>query len=392
MTIIGFIEIILGLIIIFGIIYWGLAVQTAMRFFKSEDLHTDLPFVPVSVLKPLKGKDFQLEENIRSFCNQDFPEYEVLIGLNRPEEAEILEARRIVESIASDRVHIVISDKELGANRKISNLQGILEYSRFQLVIMSDSDMRVERNYLKTIVSEYQSDKSAGMVTCLYKISHPANTGAAFESLSISLDFLPSVLVAERLEGVTFGLGASMLFSKQTLAETGGFMAVADYLADDYQIGNRISNMGHRIVISKYIVENMAGRISLSEYFIHQLRWAKTVRASRPAGFFGSGITHVIPLAVLLLLLEGPDLASLSLLCLAFLSRISMAVVIYRKVIKSSGWLRWLLLLPFKDISAFIVWIAAFRGSRVIWRGDTYEILGGGKIRKERSMGDNRNK
>jgi ceramide glucosyltransferase len=381
MTVIEIIEICLGLLIIMGSAYWFIAIYSVNRFFKPAAFNP-APREPVSILKPLKGIDPELAENIKSFCDQDYPEYEVILGFNKPDEKEIHEAARIAESIPFQNLKVTSSYNELGANQKVSNLQGIVESARNQIIVLSDSDMRVGREYLKTIVSEYQADDAIGMVTCLYKISDPKSIGAAFESMSIALDFLPSVLVAERLEGVTFGLGASMIISRKTLDEIGGFRAVADFLADDYQIGNRISKKGLRIVISQYIVENVAGRMDLSEYFRHQLRWAKTVRASRPMGFWGSGVTHIFPFAAMLLLLRGADIVSMSALGLALILRLLMAAVIYRKVIRSFAWLKWLAILPVKDIAAFVIWIGAFIGSGVSWRGASYEILSGGKIRK----------
>jgi len=381
MTVIEFIEICLALLIISGSAYWIIAIYSVNRFFK-KTVHVAVSTEPVSILKPLKGIDPGLEENIRSFCRQEYPEYEVILGFNGPDEKELYEAGQIAESIPFRNLSVISSYNELGSNQKVSNLQGIVESACSQLVVLSDSDMRVGTEYLKTIVSEYKSDKAVGMVTCLYKISDPGSIGAAFESLTIALDFLPSVLVAERLEGVTFGLGASMILSKKTLDEIGGFSAVADFLADDYQIGNRISAKGLRIVISQYVVENIAGQMNFTEYFRHQLRWAKTVRASRPMGFFGSGITHVFPFALILIVVRGVDIVSMSLLGLTLSLRCLMSVVVYRKVIGSLSWFKWLIILPVKDVTAFGIWLCAFAGSRISWRGAKYEILRSGKMRK----------
>jgi ceramide glucosyltransferase len=340
----------------------------------------DMP--PVSVLKPLKGFDPELFDNIRSFCEQDYPESEMLLGLNRPDEEELFSAEDIAANLSKYRIRAVSSDYELGANQKVSNLQGLFDAASNPLIVLSDSDMRVGPDYLKTIVSEYLEKENTGLVTCLYKISAPQSTGAAFESMSIALDFLPSVLVARRIEGVSFGLGASMLLSAGLLQETGGFRAIADYLADDYQLGYRVWKRGYKIVISRYVVEDVAGKMSFAEYFRHQLRWAKTIRISRPAGFLGSGITHIFPLAILLCLVRGFDVLSLFALGIVLLLRLATAAAVYNKVIKTAAWLKWLFIIPLKDIMSFIIWLGAFVGTKVSWRGEIYEIFPGGKMRK----------
>jgi ceramide glucosyltransferase len=382
MTVVESIEIILGILILAGSSYWLIAIYAVNRFFGPVENNSSLQSPPVSILKPLKGIDSELARNIGSFCEQDYREYELVLGFNKPGDTELREATRIVDAMSFRNARIVSSECELGANQKVSNLQGILDECAYPLIALSDSDMRVDKDYLRTIVSEYQAAEDIGMVTCLYKISDPKSCGAAFESMSNALDFLPSVLVAERLEGVSFGLGASMLFSRSALDEIGGFRAVADYLADDYQIGNRISKKGLKIVISKYVVEDMAGRMDFPDYFRHQLRWARTVRASRPAGYFGSGISHIISFAILLCIFRGADPISLSALAFAVSLRFAMAALVYNRVIKTRSWLKWLILMPVKDILAFLIWIGAFVGSKVTWRGAVYDIIRDGRIRK----------
>jgi len=382
MTAAEIIQIILGLLIIAGASYWLIAIYCVNLFFRPVAKEHEYQPLPVSILKPLKGRDPELARNIRSFCEQDYPDYELLLGLNRAGEAEVRETGKALEVISCGNARIVSSDLDLGENRKVSNLQGMLTESRGSLIVMSDSDMRVDKDYLKTIVGEYQSDSNIGMVTSLYKISDPKGMGTAFESMSIALDFLPSVLVAERLEGVSFGLGASMLFSRKALDDIGGFPSVADYLADDYQIGNRIFKKGFRVVISRYVVEDIAGHMSFSDYWVHQLRWARTVRASRPAGYFGSGVSHIIPFAIFLCLLGGINPISVSVLACALLLRFCMAGLVYRHVIRNTSWLKWIILLPVKDMFSFLIWIGAFTGSRVKWRGSLYEVQKDGKIIK----------
>jgi ceramide glucosyltransferase len=355
-------------------------------FFKARGQRLNQPpSLPVSIIKPLKGTDSELHENLQSFCTQDYPEYEVLLGFTESTDGAIPVAREIATSHSDCTVRIVINQKILGVNEKVSNLYGLTEAASYPLIAMSDSDMRVDRYYLQRIVEEYQGNENVGLVTSLYKISNPTSVGAALESLTVALDFIPSVLVARCLEGVTFGLGASMLLSKKALEDIGGFSVIANYLADDYQMGNRLWRKGYKIILSDYVIEDVVGSMSIAEYLVHQIRWARTYRACRPKGFVGYGITHIIPFSFLFLILHGLTISSLSILSAALVLRFSIAFVLHRKVIRSKQWLRWLVLLPVKDLLSFGIWVWSFLGRSVFWRGKYFKIIKGGKIEKESS-------
>ncbi|MDA8171924.1 MAG: bacteriohopanetetrol glucosamine biosynthesis glycosyltransferase HpnI [Nitrospiraceae bacterium] len=345
------------------------------------DAKTALP--GVSILKPLMGADEGLKENLASFCRQEYPDYEVLLGLRETGDAAYPVAEEI-RRMFPRLVRIVISGEDLGANRKVSNLYGLQENARYDLLAVSDSDMRVGSDYLKTVVSEYQGRADAGLVTSLYRISAPVTAGAALESLTIALDFIPAVLVARRVEGgISFGLGASMLFSRAKFEETGGFRAIADYLADDYQLGNRLWRKGHAIVLSGYVMEDMAGRMGVREHLLHQLRWARTYRASRPKGYLGYGLTHLFAWSLFFFVLL-PGSLSLFALALALLLRALTGIAVNRKFIVrgGQGWLKWLFLLPAKDLIGFGIWALSFAGGKVAWRGDVYRVTRTGELRQ----------
>ncbi len=368
------------LLVISSGIYSLFALFCVIEFFRpGKPALKDIPAAPISILKPLSGKDPELCENIQSFCMQDYPEYEVLLGVTDPHDGALNAVEKLQRQSA---VKIVVNEKSLGANRKVSNLNGLAEAARYPLLAVSDSDMRVDNTYLSHIAGEYFSGENTGLVTSFYKISNPASAGAAFESLTIALDLIPSVLVARRLEGVTFGLGASMLFSREALNAIGGFEAIADYLADDYQIGNRLWQKGYKIILSRYVLEDRAGAMSIAGHLKHQIRWARTYRACRPRGFMGYGITYVFPISCLLFIQQGPTILSLTALCAAVGLRICLALVICNKVILSKKWLWWLILLPVKDILGLGIWMWSLLGSAVVWRGSRFMILKGGKIKK----------
>ncbi len=384
MTPIEFTALFLVVLLIAGGTYHLFAFFCVVAFFrKGENVFAKHLDTPVSILKPLKGSKPELRENLRSFCLQKYPEYEVLLGFGDQADGGIPLARELVLAFDDRPLRIVASENNLGANRKVSNLQGLYAAASHTMLLISDSDMRIDPFYLRNIVGEYFSDKKARLVTSLYKVSDPKTIGAALESLVIALDFIPSVLAARRLEGVTFGLGAAMLISKKSIEDIGGFRTVADYLADDYQIGNRLWKQGHTIILSQFVIENVVGPMSIGEHITHQIRWARTYRASRPKGFAGYGITHIVPFSLLLIAIQGPTTMALLLLCAALALRYSMAVVLYRTVIRMKNWLKWLVLVPVKDVLSFGIWGWSFISRDVSWGDIRYRIVKGGKIKEK---------
>ncbi|MDA8168878.1 MAG: bacteriohopanetetrol glucosamine biosynthesis glycosyltransferase HpnI [Nitrospiraceae bacterium] len=360
-----------------------LCLQTGLRP-KRKYTVNNLP--PVSILKPLKGTDPGLRENLISFCRQDYPEFEVLLGF-LDENDEGVPVAKEVEILFPDKVRLVIGGEEIGANRKVSNLHGLAKAARYGMLAISDSDMRAGEDYLKTIVGEFISaGPEAGLVTSLYRISRPVSAGTALESLTIAADFIPSVMVARVVEGgISFGLGASMLISKEAFEKTGGFRAIADYLADDYQAGYRLTKKGYGVVLSGYVMEDVAGGTGLREYFLHQLRWARTYRASRPRGYLGYGVTHLLTYS-LLFLVFWPGALSSSLLLLAVLLRLLTVLLARKKISLPARWLRWAVLLPVKDVISFGIWLWSFMGREVRWRGARFRVDGEGKLKRGRPI------
>jgi len=375
-------EAILVILILLGGLYGLFSLWCVVGFFRLPRYSPEEPlYPPVSILKPMKGVDPEGLDNISSFVAQDYPEYEVLLGFNDPRDEGLHLARDIAKSFGS-RIRVVVHSRHLGANPKVSNLYGLLHEARYPLLLISDSDIRVNRTYLKRIVGEYLATENVGIVTALSKIPSALSAGAALESLTNAADFIPSVLVARRLEGVTFGLGPSMMLSKDRLREIGGLPAFADYLAEDYQIGNRLWKKGYRNILSTHLIENVIGRMHIFEYIVHQMRWARTYRACRPRGFFGYGITHVFPFSLLFLILHGPEAFSLSVLAAVLLLRCSLALVVSRKAGYPKRWLRWLWLLPLKDLLSFGIWLLCFLGSDIFWRGSHYKLIKDGLMMK----------
>jgi ceramide glucosyltransferase len=269
-----------------------------------------------------------------------------------------------------------VCPKDLGTNVKVSNLAQMLPEARYEQLIVNDSDIRVERDYLCRVLAPLQ-DPGVGLVTCLYRGIANSTLGSRLEALGISSDFCPGVLAARELEGIKFGLGSTLAFRKKDLQAMGGFEAVVDYLADDYQIGRRIAALGMQVALSDMVVETFLPRYTLREFFNHQMRWARTVRDSRFWGYMGLGLTFGLPWSFLALIFSGGAAWAWVLLALTFAMRGAVTLVTGKWVLAESHVLRRLPLLPLRDAAALLVWILSFAGHTVTWRGDSFRLQKG---------------
>ena len=266
-------------------LYYLLCLWSAAKFLREQDAcaRPKRALPPISILKPLKGTDPEIYESFRSHCLQDYPEYEIIFGVSDANDPAIESVKALQREFPERRIALVVSPKILGANVKVSNLAQMLLEARHDYLIVNDSDIRVEPEYLRR-VTEPLAALHVGMVTCLYRGVASATPGSRLEALGISTDFCPSVLAARQLEGIHFGLGSTLAFRRAELAKIGGFTSFADYLADDYELGKRIASLGLRVQLSEVVVETYLPSYTLREFFAHQLRWARGVRDARKGG------------------------------------------------------------------------------------------------------------
>jgi ceramide glucosyltransferase len=334
---------------------------------------------PISILKPLKGVDPDIYESFRSHCLQDYPEYEIVFGVSDADDPAIASVERLKKEFPGRAIRLVVAPKILGANVKVSNLQQMLPHARYEYLIVDDSDIRVERDYLRRVIAPFIAEEDhVGMVTCLYRGVAAPTLGSRLESLGISTDFCAGVLVARQLEGgLHFALGSTMAFRRADLALAGGFEAIVDHLADDYELGRRIANLGLHIHLSDVVVETHLPAYDLRGFFAHQLRWARGVRDSRAGGYFGLVTTFGLMWALLAFLTSGAAQWSIGLLLGVAALRVAVAIAIGKVVLKDSRLLAHLWLLPLRDLIAVGVWVASFAGHTVTWRGDRFYLKDG---------------
>jgi ceramide glucosyltransferase len=338
---------------------------------------------PVSILKPLKGTDPDIYESFRSHCLQDYPEYEIIFGVNDSDDPAVASVRQLQQEFPGRTIQLVVSPNILGANVKVSNLEQMLPAARHRHLLINDSDIRVESDYLRRVIAPLlNEDERVGMVTCLYRGVAASTLGSQLESLGISTDFCPGVLVARQLEGgLKFGLGSTLAFRRTDLEKIGGFRSIADFLADDYELGRRIASLGLKVLLSDVIVETHLPAYDLREFFAHQLRWARGVRDSRTGGYVGLVSTYGFMWALLLVSASRAAPWAWDVLGVTLLLRLAMALTVGRFVLEDRQLLRHLWLLPVRDLIAVAVWVASFAGHTVTWRGDRFELKDGRLIR-----------
>jgi len=367
-----------------GVAYALLSIWSAIAFQRREKSDAAWPPAgppPVSILKPLKGIDPEMYESFRSHCLQDYPEYEILFGVSDPEDPAIALVERLRAEFPQRAIRLVVCRNNLGANTKVSNLAQMLPEARYEHLVVNDSDIRVPPDYLRRVIPPL-CDAATGMVTCLYRAQAAPSFGSRLESLGVSTDFCAGVLVARQLEGIRFGLGSTLAFRRRDLQSIGGFEVLTDYLADDYQLGKRIAGLGLRIELAESIVETFLPAYSLREFFDHQLRWARSIRDSRRWGYVGMGLTFGLPWALLTVALSREAAWAWSLLLVSVIARLAMALVTGLWVLGDRQVLRWLALLPLRDVLALFVWFASFFGREIEWRGERF-VLRDGKLLKK---------
>lgn len=361
-----------------SIAYYVLCLWSAAGFLRQhkadEGVHPSQVMPPVSILKPLRGTDPEMYESFRSHCLQDYPEYEIIFGVSDTNDPAIQLVEQLRAEFPQRAIQLLVCRENLGANTKVSNLAQMAGEARHEYLIVNDSDIRVETDYLRRVLAPL-IDSEVGLVTCLYRGIANSTLGSRLESLGISTDFSAGVLVAQNIEnGIRFGLGSTLAFRRRDLQAIGGFEGFADHLADDYQLGRRIASLGLKIRLSDVVVETFLPRYTLAGFANHQLRWARTIRDSRFWGYIGLGLTFGLPWAVLALICARGAGWAWALLATAVVMRMTVAVVVGKLVLRDRQVLRLLALIPERDLFAMLVWIVSFAGHQIVWRGDRFRL------------------
>lgn len=337
-----------------------------------------------SVLKPLHGFDAGLAEAFASHCRQEYSgDYELLFGVSSLDDPAIPLVYQLQADFPDRSIRLIHCPERLGPNGKVSNLAQMASAARCDLLVINDADIRVGPYYLAHVLAPFATiggPPPVGVVTALYRGRTQGTISSRLEALGIATDFAPGVLTARFLEhGLHFGLGSTLAISRAALDSIGGLAPLADYLADDYELGARIAAAGFRVELCDEIVETSVPAWTFSGYLHHQLRWARTMRDSRPAGYAGLVFSYGLAWAILNLIASGFSLFAFALFSAALFARVSIALGVGVGILDDRQVLRDLWLLPLRDLLALAVWAWSYASDTILWSGERF-ILKKGKL------------
>jgi ceramide glucosyltransferase len=331
------------------------------------------------VIKPVAGMEEGYQENFSSFCRQDYPVFELVFALPPKSEAIIHLLEELRSRFPGVAVNWVVADSNRGPNYKVGNLIGAVNTAKHSILVISDSDMRVGSDYLKQAVIPLLQER-AGLVTSLYRNINPGRLCGALQALTVQTVFVPNVLFSRKVEGMSYAFGAMLCTSKDILASLGGIEIFLDYLADDYQMGHRIHEKGYDIHLSHDLIDQVSQTRTFNQYFFQQLRAGITQRVCRPLGYIGSGLTHQVSLALLLLLVERFSFGAWALFASVCGIRILSAAFLNSTTIHNKELNRYFWLVPFNDLVNTLVWLLSLFTDTVHWKGRKFRVLKGGKM------------
>jgi len=368
------------ILLLASLAYQILALVSLGRFFQKPLSSPDFAESPgITVFKPVKGLDQESRECLQSFLTQDYQPYQVLFGVADPADPVVPLLNELRRETPPGRLEIIFCPETLGHNPKVSTLRQLEPRARYDFMVVADGDVKVGPDFLGRMAAALQ-EPGVGLVSCSYRAGASRSLGSWLEALTISADFIPSVAVAHYVEGIRFALGAAMAFTRPALKGIGGFAALGDYLADDYQLGWHIHQAGFRVKLLPYVVETVNPRLSFRDYLAHQLRWARTYRVCRPMGYFAYGITHTLVFSLTLVLAGGLAPWALGLAAAALALRLGLAWCSEVVCLGGRLTLPALFLVPIKDLLAFFLWLSSFLGHTVVWKGRRFRLAPDGRL------------
>jgi ceramide glucosyltransferase len=331
---------------------------------------------PISVLKPLAGVDDGLESNLRTFFQQDYPRFEILFAVRSARDPAIVVAERLRAEFPGVPSRLIVTGEPPYPNAKVYSLDRMLAVAAHDLVVMSDSDIRVTPAMLHVIAAEFQ-DPRLGLATCPYRAVPGASFWNTLEAIGLNTEFVGGVLVARMLDGMKFALGPTIAARRATLSKIGGFDAVKDFLAEDFVMGKLAAENGDGVILSSYVIDHCIGAQTLGANLRHRLRWNRSTRRSRPAGYVGQLFTIPLPLAVLLWAVQPVwwPLAAATLVLRAI-----AGVFTAGYVLRDGLTARLCLLVPVQDVLSLGMWVAGFFGNTILWRGRKYYLRADGRF------------
>jgi ceramide glucosyltransferase len=367
------IRLIFALVTCLGICYCAVSVFGMLRFW-FRAVHLPLSYPAITILKPIRGLETELYENLRTFCDQEYPYYEVIFGVRDPGDPAIGEIERVIAAFPDRNLRLVVSAQPHSGNPKVANLANMLPHANGEIIVIADADMRVDRRYLGSIAADFD-DQRIGAATCLYAGDPRGGLASQLAVMQLNDQFAPSVLVATLFGDPKFCFGSTMAVRRAVLEEIGGLEALAVTIADDYMLGALVTKAGHRVRLSRYIVRDIVSEPSVGAMLRHELRWARTIRAILPFGYVSTIVTFPLPFALLTVLLEPAQPSAWIAFGIALLVRWNMhalmAVLFGLRGQEKNLWL-----IPLRDCFGLAVWAAGLFGTKVRWKEQTLDTRG----------------
>ena len=333
----------------------------------------------VSVLKPLCGNEPALYANLRSFCTQDYPCFELVFGVRDPEDPALAIVARLRREFPALQIRVAVEAEPSGVNRKVSNLVNMLPHASHDLIVVADSDTRVEKGYLRAVLAPL-TDARNGLVTCVYHREPARGFWSRLGAMYINDWYTPCVLLAWLFGDRRYVSGQTIAMRRETLAAIGGFDGVASHLADDYQLGDNVRRLGLRVVLSPYVPCTVQSEPTFAALAAHELRWMRTLRTLAPGSFRFLCLSFTLPLLLIGVALTGLHLSETTLILAALTLTGRLGVAALARLARPAS-LWELLLLPLRDVALFWTWSRAFFTSRVSWRGSEFEVDPQGMMR-----------
>lgn len=396
MRLFGEITLLLAVVGVFSsFVFLGMAIVASARYRawaakarSAADNVADLP--PITVLKPLYGTEPRLSENLASFFEQDYPDFEIIFGVRDATDGAIQVVEQLRARYPQVNSRIVVSGPPSWPSAKVFSLEKMLAVTTNKFLVISDSDVLASPDCLRQVVTPLL-DPGVGFVTCMYEGIPTSGLWSLLEGLGMSVEMSSGVMVADMMEGMRFALGPVMATRTDVLAAIGGITKAADYYSDDFVLGNLTWAAGYRVVLSQAVVGHVLTPVTLAQSFAHQLRWMQSTRYSRPAGHVGTGLTYAMPFGILALLggmLAGHYALGLGVFAAAFLNRLIQSLVVGWRTIGDSRARRFCWVYPLRDLLGFMVWAASFVKNEFSWGGEKYHFEAGGRIVPENRSAD----
>jgi ceramide glucosyltransferase len=364
-------------VLLTGSLVYCVLIVVATRRFLSTPLPQPGNKPPISVLKPLCGQDDGLEENLRSFMTQDYPEYEVLFGVHRPDDPAVTVVGKIISEF-SGRIsaRLVVTGESPIPNAKAFSLNRMVREAKYDVLVMSDSDVRVTPGLLSHLAQELQDDH-IGLISCPYRAVPGKSLWSRLEAIGMNTELLGGVMVARMIEGMRFALGCTVAVRRNVLEDMGGFSYLQEFLAEDFVIGHRTAELGYGVLFSSYVIEHRIGSQNMMPNLGHRMRWARSTRRSRPLGYWGQIFTYPLPLA---LLLCAACPAAWPVLFLTIILRAAAALATARDIVHDPVTQKQWWLLPVQDVIGFFIWISGFVGDKIVWRDRKCTVMRDGRL------------